>query len=190
MSDTVFKKVLGVADYEAKWVQRSNLVRLRAVGILPCSNYEAQLEQRPERVIPPMWSMAFLIQDICLTAVRPFVEERFFPAPPRTKSITVFDAVGENQVELSGSTTDSIELVDLSSASDRDEYNVYARVVATDGPPSGCIVVPADAVVIAIYYCVFGPATKAECDAYVAKNCDNAQEIKLRGGEVPWPLLE
>ena len=49
MDDNEFIRVLGVAEYEAKWVQRSNLIRLRASGILPCSNYKAQLEQRPGR---------------------------------------------------------------------------------------------------------------------------------------------
>ncbi|MBF9052183.1 hypothetical protein GTA62_19670 [Roseobacter sp. HKCCD9010] len=71
MSDT-FTKVLGCASYRAHWVQRSNLVRLTATGVLPCLNYMAQLEQRAERVIPPNWNMVFYVEDYCQRALQPF----------------------------------------------------------------------------------------------------------------------
>ena len=50
MTDTMNTetRVFGYGEYEARWIQRSSLVKLTAKGILPCSNYRAQLEQRPE----------------------------------------------------------------------------------------------------------------------------------------------
>ena len=57
-----FEKRFGAGYYTAHFVGRSNLIKLTAAGVLPCSNYLAALEQRPERVAPPNWNMIFLTE--------------------------------------------------------------------------------------------------------------------------------
>ncbi|MBZ5491894.1 MAG: hypothetical protein LAO76_13265 [Acidobacteriia bacterium] len=57
------------------------------------------------------------------------------------------------------------------------EYNVYALT----GEPqrkAKCFIWPADAVVLAIYSKVFGPASHAECEKYVKENCSKSAAAK------------
>lgn len=175
-----FIPVLGIAQYTAVRAPRSDLVVLTAVGILPCANYIAELVQRPERIFPPMWSMVFYTQLLCLRALKPFeVKVHMNIEDSGTEQhITVFDAAGENKVLI----VNQIPAAE-SRGADPELFKVYARLPKHRGP-MGCIVVPADALVPAIYYTAFGPATKSECDAWLLKNC---VEAVTEGGEVPWP---
>ncbi len=75
MSETKAVRLLGLAEYEARWIHITFMVKLTAKGTLPCFNYEAQLEQRPERVLPPMWDMLFYVEPVCEKALRPFEKE-------------------------------------------------------------------------------------------------------------------
>ena len=74
MNDTsmVCARTLGIANYDARWIYKSNLVKLTATGLLPCSNYTAELEQRPENILPAMWDMVFYTQLYCQKAIKPF----------------------------------------------------------------------------------------------------------------------
>jgi hypothetical protein len=175
-----FIPVLGTAQYTAIRAPRSDLVVLTAVGILPCANYIAELVQRPERIFPPMWSMVFYTQLLCLRALKPFEVKVHMNIEDSgaEQHITVFDAAGENKVLI----VDQIQAAERRGA-DPELFKVYARLPKGRGP-KGCIVVPADALVPAIYYTVFGPAPKSECDAWLLKNCI---EAATEGGEVPWP---
>lgn len=190
MTDNTFKRTYGVANYKATWIGKSLLVRLTASGILPCYNYTAQLEKRPERVEPPNWDMIFYTQDVCLKALKPFNVEVTIPNTTGATSILVYDALGEQYVPIEY----DVEFAEpeasgpIECCADKDEYIVYARLPKPGSGHQGCIVVPADSVVIAIYYKAFGPAPKAECDAFVLKNC--AAVAPLGGGDVPFPLVE
>ena len=89
-------------------------------------------------------------------------------------------------------TPDGFEGFPTESAADRDEYIVYAKLPKPEKGHHGCIVVPADHFVTGIHYHAYGPASQAECDAFVAKNCKafDAFGDTLRGGEIPRPLLK
>ena len=178
-----FTPVLGIAHYTAIRAPRSDLVVLTAVGILPCANYVAELVQRPERIFPPMWSMVFYTQPLCLRALLPFeVKVHMNIDDSGTEQhITVFDAAGENKVLI----VNQIAAAELRQANP-ELFKVSARLPHPGGNcsgHSGCIVVPSDALMPAIYYTAFGPASKADCDAFLIASCGPA----AMGGEVPWP---
>ena len=142
-------KVLGIAEYTATWVQRSSLVRLTATGLLPCSNYCAQLELRPERVTPPMWDMVFYVQDLCLEAIAPFDLEVVMVNASGAKTISVRDACGEHEIPITDPLVESTSLP--LAAVDRDLYKVCARVPRPEKGHHGCMIFPADSMVTAIY---------------------------------------
>jgi hypothetical protein len=190
-------KVLGTAQYEARWVQRSFLVRLTAMGTLPCSNYSAQLEQAPDRVVPPNWQMIFYIEDFCLRETKPFTEEVLMVNDTGAKTILVTDASGEHHIPIQEANVPIPNAEALRSAADRDEYVVYAKLPRPEEGHNGCIVVPADYFVTGIQYRAFGPASKADCETFVADNCgagDGVQKMSAGshapGGEIPWPLAK
>jgi len=190
MSDV--KKVLGVGHYTARWVQRSSLVELTATGLLPCFNYSAALEMRPERVFPPMWNMVFYTQDVCMTAVKPFsISQQFAMSEVQEgQSIIIHDATGEVEVpiEHDGAAALSPTSDGLNGILD-DLYFVYARLPKNTGAYQGCVIAPVSSVVLGIYYRAYGPASKAECENWMATNCTEGDVIELAGGEIPWPLL-
>lgn len=193
MSEETTTKVLGVAEYEARWIQRSFMVRLTAKGILPCSNYRAQLEKRPERVVPPMWDMAFFIQNYCEKALKPFEVEAIILNAEGAKLIIVHDAAGEHEVPIQESTASIEQPAELQSAADRDEFVVYAKLPKPDEGHFGCIIVPADSFVTAIHYRAFGPSSRKQCEEFASKNCIFGHppprgELQA-SGEIPWPLL-
>lgn len=187
-------KVLGLATYTALRAPRSDLVTLTATGVLPCANYAADLLMRPERVVPPMWSLVFFVEEVCLRAIRPFVIEAHMavPADAPTQQITVLDASGSVRVPI----LDEIEPAAATFGSiGTDRFCVYARLpypsVKTGGHVA-CFVAPADALVAAIYYRAYGPASRQECDDFIASSCvpSTAGALKTKGGnEVPWPAF-
>lgn len=185
-----YTRVLGIATYEARWVQRSSLVRLTARGILPCSNYLAQLEQRPERIIPPMWDMVFYAQDWCQRAIRPFEESTVMVNSSGATSISVRDAMGTHDVpiqqafELEGGPAKGSD-----AAQEEEQFVVYGKLPKPDTGHQGCIVVPSDSMVTAIHYRAFGPASREDCEMFIQSNCAGTAFFDvLASGEIPWPL--
>lgn len=190
MSDHEAKRTLGSANYKAEWVSRTNLVKLTATGILPCANYEAQLEERPERVIPPMWDMIFYVTDFCLKALKPFEKSVYFEAPNDTRSIFVRDASGEHEVPVSDVVAEvHLDSVFGDAGGESDLYSVFAKLPKEDSGHYGCTVLPADSIVLAIYYTAFGPASKEECDQFLVESCRGERSFELAAGEIPWPLI-
>ena len=53
---------------------------------------------------------------------------------------------------------------------DNDQYIVAAEVGTSY---KGCIVAPADAMIVATHRKVFGPASKSECENWRKQNCSN-----------------
>lgn len=190
MTKEKHKRTYGIAEYSANWIGKSLLVKLTASGVLPCANYSAQLEKRPERVDPPNWDMIFYTQDVCLKALKPFTVEASFPNTTGAKSIVVYDAIGKHEVsiEFDAEQADAEDYGPIECCADRDEYVVYGRLPKPDTGHKGCIVVPADNIVLGIYYRAFGPASKVECDAFALKNC--APASPFLGGDVPFPLAD
>lgn len=188
------QRVLGIAEYEARWIARSFMVRLTAKGILPCYNYEAQLEMRPERILPPMWNMVFFLEDYCLKALKFFEVEAIILNAAGATSISVTDALGEHKIPIQEHLTPMSKGNGeaLKTAAEQDQYIVYAKLPRIDEGHHGCIVVPTDFLVTAIYYRAFGPAPKSKCDTYVSELCKadiKVSETHARAGEIPWPLI-
>ena len=177
-------KVLGTAHYRAVRSPLEGTITLTATGILPCLNYSAQLEMRPERILSPMWNLVFFTQPVCLRAIKPF--EISVVMADSGDVIRVMDATGWVEVPV----VDPFLPVDFAETqAGKTEYVVYSRLPVTS-PPHGCIVVPADALVLAIYYRVFGPASKQECDEWAMRKCGPLAATTAKGGDVPWPVAQ
>jgi hypothetical protein len=178
-------KVLGIASYSAVRSPGTGTVKLKASGIFHCANYSAQLELRPERPVPPMWSMVFFIENFCLKAVKPFEVSVLMEAGD-ARNVIVHDLSGEVVVPIA----DPILPIDTSHAISRsaETFVVYARVPPPHvklAKPTGCIIVPEASLITSIYYRVFGPASHSECANWITKNCN--ADVQAFGGEVPWP---
>lgn len=186
MPENIEQRVLGTATYTATRSSADGLVTLRAVGVLPCLNYEAQLEKRPERILPPFWEMVFYVQDVCLTALKPFDIRVVVNGSGGATHITVFDAAGEHHVPVESATATTATEDPFTTADERDQFIVYGRLPTPASGHHGCIVVPADSMVAAIYYRAFGPASRAECDEFALQNCSPFSS----GTGFPWPLAE
>ncbi|WP_373488689.1 hypothetical protein [Blastomonas sp.] len=183
MNETKIRRVLGTGTYTAIRSEPDGLVTLRAVGLLNCANYKAQLEQRPERIRPPFYDMAFYVSDICLPAMLPFDISITVFGSDDSEAITVYDATGSVDVPVKNVFEEESHFAVAEGAADRDEFLVYARLPVGDGRLHGCIVVPADTMVLAIYFLAFGPASKAECEAFAAEKCGTSINVPA----VPWP---
>ncbi len=180
--NTTTSKVLGSATYTATWVARSNLVKLTAIGILPCSNYVVQLEQRPERVTPPNWNLVFFVEETCEKGLRPFAETVHMINATGATSIIVHDAVGEHEIPIQ-------QAFEAETLSPKD-HMVYARLPRPETGHNACLVVPADSMVTAIHYRAFGPATKQDCERFVAETCNGqVSEFLAEHEKAPWPLV-
>jgi hypothetical protein len=192
MSDLEMSRRLGIANYEARWVFRSDLVRLSAHGVVPCANYRVQLEMRPERPIPPLWDFILYTQPICLRAFRRVSSEVEFSCPPGTPSVSVRDATGEHNIPIlpAFEADDARWEPSASAIAALGGYVVYAKLSSQAGANGDCLVVPEGSVLPMIYSQVFGPASRSDCEAFVSKSC-NALGARLAsaGGEIPWPLL-
>lgn len=187
-------RTLGIASYEARWISRSIMVKLSATGVLPCFNFEAQLEQRPERVDPPNWEMIFYTQNFCLTATKPFSREVVFTNSSGSETVTVYDADGEHRIKIGEATPFASDIGEKStadalfSAADLDLYIVYAKLPKLGDGHHGCIVVPADTAVTAIHYKAFGPASKSECENFTSANCSIQEPELVKAAHVIWPF--
>ncbi|UWQ36565.1 hypothetical protein K3552_13780 [Leisingera aquaemixtae] len=186
MSENLARRVLGTATYTATRSSVDGLATLRAVGVLPCANYEAQLEKRPERILPPFWEMAFYVQDVCLRALKPFDISVVVNGSGGAAQITVYDAAGEHHVAVEAAPETTATEDPFTTAGERDQFIVYGRLPAPVSGHQGCIVVPADFLVAAIYYRAFGPASRVECDDFALQNCSPFSS----GTGFPFPLAE
>lgn len=188
MEKITTSRVLGTAEYEARWVARSFLVRLTAIGILPCANFSAQLEQRSERVVPPMWDLVFYIEPFCLKAIKPFSLEVLIHNPGGAEHLIVRDAAGEHEIPVLAS-FESADRQNVNEVLAEDLYSVHARLSRPSKGHHGCIVVPHGSILPAIYYRAFGPSRKQDCEDFVAGNCQPKSGLMHPpGGEIPWPL--
>ncbi len=188
MEPAEMKRAWGVAQYEARWIARSLMVRLTARGILPCSNYVAQLEMRPGPTDPPEWNMVFIVSETCEKALVPFEAEAVMVNTTGATEITVHDGVGTHQVPIQPAFGAPVTIMKAGQAMD-DNFVVFADIPDGTVGHSGCLVVPEGTIVVATKTRVFGPDSRDACDDFVEQNCSAEKVLVLRGGEIPWPLM-
>jgi hypothetical protein len=102
-----------------------------------------------------------------------FIAERVSSSGPCLEVLVPWfaavDILDSEHTEVQVFVNEDLKLtIPVVEASDR--YVVYELTVST-GPDRGCIIVPEDQPVLAIYSHVFGPASHDECAKYVQDNC-------------------
>ncbi len=175
------KQVLGHGVYTAHWVARSNLVKLSATGLLPCSNYVAQLEKRPGEETPPSWNLVFYVEDICEKGLASFNESVVMMNMSGAQTVVVHDALGAHEIPINDN---------MDAAENHDGYYVvYASFPKPVYGHQGCEIVPQSAIVTADRYRAFGPATYEFCQEFIADHQYTEPNLVIASGEIPWPLL-
>jgi len=154
------KKELGKADYKA--VRNGDMVKVIAAGTVSASNIKTDLEQLPFQIYPPMFAFYFIVPDIVLPTLRPFVYEEDVPFPKNATVITISDATGKHTVKIESAAAPT----QPSSPAPTDTgYCVFSWIGTDTLKIAKC-----DAILPAVYTRVFGPATFGECQKYVKDN--------------------
>ncbi len=172
-------RMLGCADYKAQWVDDSMAVRLTARGFLPCANHFAQLEKRADGG----WEMVFYTQDSRDETYSPFCLQAIVMASDGQNSVIVSDALGHHEINIRPA-----EKVVV--AQDARDHIVYARKSVLNVPDETFFTQSVGTKVLPIYAHAFGPASKADCTAFIASaNVDFMMELdqlhaKLERAEV------
>ncbi len=150
-------RMLGCAEYEAKWIDDSMAVQLTARGFLPCANHFAQLEKRSNG----RWELVFYTQDSSKETHTPFCQQVIMVVEDGCNTVFVMDALGQHEV--------SIQQAIIQEPSDQPGMHiVYARKTAVNVPDETFFTQPLGTKVLPIYSRAFGPSSKAECDAFIA----------------------
>lgn len=188
MQDVETTRVLGVGGYKARRVSKG-MVRLMAKGLLPCCNFDAQLEQRNEDPDPRKWDLIFYVYEGAAKVSKPFSLHSFVKVPDSEKTMFIRDAVGDQEVVIE----DPLPVTEgpgrFATAADRDRFMVYGRLPRPHEGHHGCIIVPADAYMVSVYYQAFGPASKLDCEAFVRENADDKCLKKtITRDQLPWTL--
>lgn len=160
-------KDFGVAhDYQAARLTDFAIL-IAAVGEAPNLNTRVTLEQLPWRIYPPHFGLFFETPQITLPATRPFVVWQVAGYPAAPTEVVIIDANGRHVVKLEKTfgLRSMTEQVNAEKA-----FLAYRQV----GVPGNCMVAPFDAMVPMIFQRAFGPATYADCEAWVAQNCGKA----------------
>ncbi|TNF17403.1 MAG: hypothetical protein EP318_21360 [Rhodobacteraceae bacterium] len=175
-----FCKVLGHGRYEAHWVDRTSLVRLSACGQLPCARGFAQFEMRGERVSPPLWNFVFYLARPWQSGLRMFDHSVCMLNATGSDTVIVHDAAGMNEVPIRSQAAPVAE--------PGADFVVQARFPVPKNGHSGCVIVPAEALLPAQFYRAYGPARHDACAGFVAQHDTGAAPAPM-GGEIPWPLV-
>ena len=149
--------MLGCAEYEARWVDESQMVKLTARGFLPCANHQAQLEKGADGG----WETVFYTQDSTEESYTPFCLQAYVMADKKSTNLLVKDALGVHELAIQAP-------VLKSEVSDTGSYIVYARKAAIDVPGETYFTQPVGTKVLPLYTRAFGPASKADCAAFIA----------------------
>lgn len=160
-------KQFGVAhDYQAMRLADTSVL-IMAVGEAPNLNTIVTLEMLPWKIYPPQFGLFFETPQVSLPATRPFIVWGTFPYPKREDALVVLDAAGRHTRQILG--TFPFEAADMRAAA-TDAYIAYQQI----GVPSNCMIAPENAMVPMIYRRGFGPASYADCQDWIAKNCGKA----------------
>jgi hypothetical protein len=155
------KKELGKAQYKA--FRNGDSVKIIAAGTAPGMNVKTDVEQLPFEIYPPMFGFYFIVPDIVLPALRPFVYEEDVPFPRSAVAITILDSEGKFAVKIKELATTVPR--HISPAPSAPGYCVFSWI-GTDALK----IAKCDAALPAVYSRTFGPATYGECEKYVKDN--------------------
>jgi len=150
-------RMLGCAEYEASWVDESQMVRLTATGFLPCANHHAQLEKRADGG----WEFVLYTQETCVESYTPFTLEAMVMVEGAQNAVIVIDAFGLHEIPIRAAKNSMPE-------PDTRLHMVYARKTAIDVPDETYFTLPVGTKVLPIYSHAFGPACKGDCAAFIA----------------------
>jgi hypothetical protein len=154
------KKELGKAHYKA--VRNGDVVKVIATGTVPAFNIKTDLEQLPFLIYPPIFAFYFVVPDITVPTLRPFVYEEDVPFPKNANVITISDAAGQHAVQIESAGAPAQQ---SSPAPTDTGYCVFSWIDIATLKIAKC-----EAVLPAVYTRVFGPATFGECEKYVKGN--------------------
>ena len=150
-------RMLGCADYEARWVDESQMVQLTARGFLPCANHQAQLEKSTDGG----WETVFYTQETAIESYTPFCLQVFVMADKDMNTIVVRDALGAHELVIQAALV-------MTPEEDSGHYIVYARKAAIDVPDETYFTQPVGTKVLPLYNRAYGPASKADCATFIA----------------------
>ena len=157
-------------DLKAYAVRKTGVIEVSISGMLPDSCHEAVVEDKypgGKRVYvrDPGVAQVFIKErkrpgsNVCLMMLVPWV------ATVKIKD-GVHNSVG---IYVNGKKKLTVDV-----AKDPLQYQVIALI---GDPPFGCSVIPANAVYPMIYRRVYGPASKEECSAWLARSCAKHPDV-------------
>jgi len=155
------KKEFGKAQYKA--FRNGDLVKVIATGTVSGMNVKTDIEQLPFYIYPPMFGFYFIVPDIVLPALRPFVYEEDVPFPKSAGGITILDVDGKHNIKIEESVTPVSQ--PTSPAPSDTGYCVFSWI-GTDALK----IAKCDAILPAVYSRVYGPASYGECEKHVKDN--------------------
>jgi len=162
-------RMLGCAEYEAKWIDDSMAVRLTARGFLPCANHFAQLEVQADGGC----EMVFYTQDSRDESYSPFCLQAIVMVADDQDTIVMVDALGQHEIR-----------VKPAEVKRRDETSglhiVYARNSSVNVPDETYFTQPVGTKVLPIFARAYGPSCKPDCEAFIASaNADFMMELDM-----------
>ena len=158
-------KEYGIAQFYNAVRLAPTAVLIVAVGQAPNLNTQVSLEQLPWRIFPPQFGLFFDTPQIHLPAMRPFVVPAVFPFPDGRNELTIFDAAGAHKIAI----LDAFPF----SAMEKERHlpGLKDFVAYQQLGVANCMIAPEGAMVPMIYSRAFGPASYAECEDWISKNC-------------------
>jgi hypothetical protein len=157
---------LGRAKYRA--YRMFGIVHLVAQGETPAWNDKVDFEQLPFRIFPPMYGFYFVHQGNSIQIPRPFVYEEPILFPAGAHVVKIQDANGFHEVQIA----DVVPVDSAFSAEAADSGNNYCVFLLIG--TNIMMIAKCDAILPAVYTKVFGPASHADCEKYIAANGDRS----------------
>ena len=164
---TTTTRMLGCAEYTAKWIDQGTAVKLEARGFLPCANHHAQLEKRlaPDGAV--FTEMVFYTQDCREEDFSPFQLETIVLNESEAEGLIVLDALGLHNVEIAPATQEAEQPLS-DDAEDAVQHLVYCRPKGAGDIREACFMVPVGTKVLPIFRLAYGPANKQDCASFIA----------------------
>jgi len=160
-------RMLGCAEYEAKWIDDSMAVLITARGFLPCANHFAQLEVQADGSC----EMVFYIQDSREESYSPFCLQVIVMVDNDGDSVLMVDALGRHEISVKPAEVKARE-------EKRGLHIVYARKSSVNVPDETYFTQPVGTKVLPIFARAYGPSSKPDCEAFIASaNADFMVEL-------------
>jgi hypothetical protein len=159
-------KEFGIAQlYQAARLTDAAVIVV-ATGETPNFNTRVTIEQLPWRIYPPHFGLFFETPEIALPAKRPFAVSAIVGFPGERNQLTIIDACGRHVLNILAAIQFRAAGKDANAEKD---FCAYQQI----GFPN-CMIAPVDAMVPMIFTRAFGPASYADCEAWIAQNCSKA----------------